>query len=154
MRFILNKTEVELPESRREDRLLWVLRDHFGLRGPKFGCGIGACGACSIHVGGKAERSCSLTVGDVEGEQVTTLEGLASGETLHPVQAAWIAENVPQCGYCQNGQIMTAAALLEEKPSVTSSEVEDAMSQVRCRCGTQNRVRRAMNRAGEEMKIS
>ena len=154
MRFILNKTEVELPESRRGDRLLWVLRDHFGLRGPKFGCGIGACGACSIHVGGKAERSCSLTVGDVEGEQVTTLEGLASGEKLHPVQAAWIAENVPQCGYCQNGQIMTAAALLEEKPSVTPSEIEGVMSQVRCRCGTQNRVQRAMNRAGEAMKTS
>ncbi len=154
MRFILNKTEVELPESRREDRLLWVLRDHFGVRGPKFGCGIGACGACSIHVAGKAERSCSLTVGDVEGEQVTTLEGLASGETLHPVQAAWIAENVPQCGYCQNGQIMTAAALLEEKPSVTASEIEGAMSQVRCRCGTQNRVLRAINRAGEALKTS
>lgn len=155
MRLTLNNMSVSVPDDWREHRLLWVLRDHFKLIGPKYGCGIGECGACSIHVDGDVQRSCSLTLEDVEGAEVTTLEGLRiSEDRLHPVQEAWIAENVPQCGYCQNGQIMTAAALLSTSNDAKESEIEAVMDTVRCRCGTQARIKKAITRAREAMKTS
>jgi len=149
MEFQLNGTPVSVPEAAGEDRLLWVLRDRLDVLGPKFGCGIGACGACTVHVDGRAERSCLLAVRDVAGRRVVTLEGLGAGHAdgLHPVQKAWLAERVPQCGYCQNGQIMTAAALLGEAPEAGPDLVAATMDGVLCRCGTQVRIRRAVARA-------
>jgi len=147
MKFELNHKIVEVPDSQNDYRLLWVLRDHFNLTGPKFGCGIGECGACSVHVNGDVQRSCSLTLKDVDGQQVITLEGLSTDEKLHPVQQAWINENVPQCGYCQNGQIMTAVAAIEQSPALSKTEIYDAMDGVRCRCGTQKRIKAAVDEA-------
>jgi isoquinoline 1-oxidoreductase alpha subunit len=123
--------------------LLWVIRDTVGLTGTKFGCGISACGACTVHVDGQAMRSCILPVSEVEGASVTTIEGLAAGGTLHRVQQAWIDLQVPQCGYCQSGMIMAVAALLHEKPHPTDDEVDEAITNI-CRCGTFARVRRAI----------
>jgi isoquinoline 1-oxidoreductase alpha subunit len=123
--------------------LLWVVRDLIGLTGTKFGCGISACGACTVHVDGRAMRSCILPVSEVEGTSVTTIEGLAAGGTLHRVQQAWIDHQVPQCGYCQSGMIMAVAALLSEKPHPTDAEVDEAITNI-CRCGTFARVRRAI----------
>jgi isoquinoline 1-oxidoreductase alpha subunit len=123
--------------------LLWVVRDLIGLTGTKFGCGISACGACTVHVDGRAMRSCILPVSEVEGTSVTTIEGLAAGGTLHRVQQAWIDHQVPQCGYCQSGMIMAVAALLSEKPHPTDDEVDEAITNI-CRCGTFARVRRAI----------
>ena len=125
--------------------LLWVLRDTLGMTGTKFGCGIAYCGACTVHVEGAATRSCSVPVSAVEGKSITTIEGL-SPDRNHRVQQAWIAEDVPQCGYCQSGMIMAAAALLREKPQPTDAEIDEAITNV-CRCGTYNRVRRAIKRA-------
>jgi aerobic-type carbon monoxide dehydrogenase small subunit (CoxS/CutS family) len=126
--------------------LLWVLRDTLGLRGTKFGCGRGICGACTVHVDGAAIRSCVTPVGSVARQRITTIEGLgASG--LHPLQQAWIEEDVPQCGYCQAGQIMMAASLLAVKPHPTDQDILDAMSNNLCRCGTYLRIRRAIRRA-------
>jgi len=129
--------------------LLWVLRDLLGLTGTKFGCGIGACWACTVHLDGAAMFSCQVPISTAAGHEVTTIEGLASGDTLHPVQQAWIAEDVPQCGYCQSGQIMSAAALLQEHPQPTDAEIDAAMAGNLCRCGTYNRIRRAIHRAGQ-----
>ena len=127
--------------------LLWVLRDFLGLTGTKYGCGIGVCGACTVHVDGRAVRSCSVVAGQVGGK-ITTIEGLSpTGD--HPVQQAWLAENVPQCGYCQPGQVMTAAALLAADPRPNEAAVDAAMSGVLCRCGTYQRIRRAIQRAAE-----
>ena len=128
-----------------ETPLLWILRDNLGLTGTKFGCGIAACGACTVHVGGAAERSCSLPLSYVEGRDVTTIEGLASDHN-HPVQAAWIAEDVPQCGYCQSGMIMAVAALLKEIPQPTDDDINAHITNI-CRCGTYNRIRKAIKRA-------
>jgi len=126
--------------------LLWVLREHLGLTGTKFGCGIAQCGACTVHVDGVAMRSCSVPVASVAGKNITTIEGLASADgKLHPVQAAWVAEDVPQCGYCQSGQIMAAAALLKEKPNPTDADI-NGITNI-CRCGTYIRIRRAIHRA-------
>jgi len=125
--------------------LLWVLRDTLGLTGTKFGCGIAYCGACTVHVGGAATRSCSVPVSSVEGQRITTIEGL-SPDRSHRVQHAWIAEDVPQCGYCQSGMIMAAAALLKEKPQPSDAEIDEAITNV-CRCGAYNRIRRAIKRA-------
>jgi isoquinoline 1-oxidoreductase subunit alpha len=127
--------------------LLWVLRDALALRGTKFGCGRGVCGACTVHVDGAAIRSCVTPIGSVARQRITTIEGLASDGRLHPVQAAWIAEDVPQCGYCQAGQIMMAASLLAVKPKPTDEEILDAMSNNLCRCGTYLRIRSAVRRA-------
>jgi isoquinoline 1-oxidoreductase subunit alpha len=127
--------------------LLWVLRDTLGLRGTKFGCGRGICGACTVHVDGAAMRSCVTPVGSVAHQRITTIEGLAPPGGLHPVQAAWIDEDVPQCGYCQAGQIMMAASLLAVQPDPTDAEIVDAMSNNLCRCGTYLRIRRAVRRA-------
>ena len=124
--------------------LLWAIRETLGLTGTKFGCGIAACGACTVHVNGKAERSCIMPVSSVEGAAVTTIEGLAAGGALTPVQQAWLDIQVPQCGYCQSGMIMAVSALLAEKPHATDADVDAAITNI-CRCGTFARIRRAIN---------
>jgi len=126
--------------------LLWVLRDLLGLTGTKFGCGVAACGACTVRVQGQAVRSCVLPVGSIAGKAVQTIEGLAVRGKPHPLQLAWIAEQVPQCGYCQSGMLMAAAALLEKKPKPTDADIDAAMTNI-CRCGTYQRVRIAIKRA-------
>ena len=129
--------------------LLWVLRDILGLTGTKYSCGIGQCGACTVHLDGQAVRSCTLPVSEAAGKKITTIEGLEA-EGLHPVQQAWLTENVPQCGYCQPGQIMTAAALLAQNPNPSDDEIDAAMSGNLCRCGTYQRIRRAIHRSAKE----
>ncbi|WP_219893969.1 (2Fe-2S)-binding protein [Aquisediminimonas profunda] len=124
--------------------LLWALREELGLTGTKFGCGIAACGACSVHVDGELVRSCSLPVGEVAGKSVTTIEGLGSNGTLSPLQQAWIDHQVPQCGYCQSGQIMAATALLKSTPQPTDAQIDEAMTNI-CRCGTYTRIRAAIH---------
>ena len=126
--------------------LLYILRNDLGLRGPRFGCGLGQCGACAVLIKGVATRSCITAVSRVK-DEVTTLEGLAPAGTLDPVQQAWIDEQVPQCGYCQNGQIMTAKALLTRNPNPTDAQIRDALNQTLCRCMTYYRVQRAIKRA-------
>ena len=130
--------------------LLWVLRERLGLTGTKFGCGIAQCGACTVHVDGEPRRSCVTPISEVAGKKVITIEGLTPGGD-HPLQVAWIREEVPQCGYCQSGQIMTAAALLRQRPNPTDQEIDQAMSGNVCRCGTYVRIRRAIHRAASEM---
>jgi aerobic-type carbon monoxide dehydrogenase small subunit (CoxS/CutS family) len=130
--------------------LLWVLRDHVGLTGTKYGCGIAACGACTVLVDGQPVRSCITPASSVSGKKITTIEGL-SPEHKHPVQQAWISEDVPQCGYCQSGQILSAVALLSAKPKPTDQDIDDAMSSVLCRCGTYVRIRRAIKKAAALM---
>jgi isoquinoline 1-oxidoreductase subunit alpha len=127
-----------------ETPLLWVLRENLGLTGSKFGCGVGACGACTVHLDGQPVRSCSVPVSVANGTKITTIEGLASGETLHAVQAAWIAQQVPQCGYCQSGMIMAVVALLATKPNPTDAEIDAHVSNI-CRCGTYPRIRNAIH---------
>jgi aerobic-type carbon monoxide dehydrogenase small subunit (CoxS/CutS family) len=134
---------VDVPEDMP---LLWVLRDVLDLKGPKFGCGIAQCGACTVHLDGEATRSCVLPIGSVAGHSVTTIEGL-SEDGSHPLQRAWEAVDVPQCGYCQAGQIMTAAALLARNPKPASAEIDAAMGDNLCRCGTYLRVREAIRKA-------
>ncbi|HJN51655.1 MAG: (2Fe-2S)-binding protein [Pseudomonadales bacterium] len=147
--FLLNGEPVDI-DVEEDTPLLWVLRDNIGLTGTKFGCGIGLCGACSVHLDGETVRSCQTPVGDVSGKQVTTIEGLTR-EDLHPVQQAWVEGNVPQCGYCQSGQIMSAAALLAENPDPSDADIDLAMSGNICRCGTYGRIRSAIHRAAELM---
>ncbi len=126
--------------------LLWVLRDTLGLTGTKFGCGMALCGSCTVHLDGEATRSCVTAVSYCEGKSVTTIEGLSANRT-HPLQQAWIEEDVPQCGYCQSGQIMSAAALLDQKPKPTDADIDAAMVGHLCRCGTYPRIRRAIHKA-------
>ena len=145
MQIIINGNAREL-DVEPDMPLLWALRDVAGVLGPKFGCGIAACGACTVFVDGQPVRSCVMPVGQVSGA-VTTIEGLAEAGTLHPVQQAWIDEQVPQCGYCQAGQIMSAVALLAEIPNPTDAEIDAAMSGNLCRCGTYPRIRAAIHRA-------
>jgi aerobic-type carbon monoxide dehydrogenase small subunit (CoxS/CutS family) len=128
--------------------LLWVLRDHLGMTGTKYGCGMALCGACTVHVDGVAMRSCVLPLRMLEGKAVTTIEGLSKDRT-HPVQRAWIELDVPQCGYCQSGQIMSAAALLRSNPRPSDAEIDAAMAGNICRCGTYLRIRKAIHRATE-----
>jgi isoquinoline 1-oxidoreductase alpha subunit len=130
--------------------LLWVLRDALHLNGTKFGCGIGQCGACTVHLDGVAQASCQIPAGAAAGKTVLTIEGLSS-DGNHPVQQAWITEQVPQCGYCQSGQIMRAAYLLSQKPKPTDADIDEVMSQNLCRCGTYQRIRRAIHRAAGEV---
>jgi len=125
--------------------LLWVLREELGLTGTKFGCGIAQCGACTVHIDGVAQRSCSVPVGAVDGKSITTIEGL-SPDSRHPVQIAWAAEDVPQCGYCQSGQIMAAAAFLKQHPNPTDADIDAGVTNL-CRCGTYPRIRKAIHRA-------
>jgi isoquinoline 1-oxidoreductase subunit alpha len=126
--------------------LLWVLRDTLGLTGTRYGCGIAQCGACTVHIDGVATRSCSVPVSTAEGAQITTIEGLSPNGGLHPVQTAWIAHDVPQCGYCQSGMIMAVAALLKEKPQPTDADIDAAITNI-CRCGTYARIRAAIHTA-------
>ena len=130
--------------------LLWVLRDHLDLTGTKYGCGVGLCGACTVQLDGAPARSCSLPVSAVGAKKITTIEGLARGDLLHRVQKAWIAEDVPQCGYCQSGQLMSAAALLATNHNPTDADIDAAMTNI-CRCGTYQRVRKAIKRAAREV---
>jgi aerobic-type carbon monoxide dehydrogenase small subunit (CoxS/CutS family) len=131
--------------------LLWVLRDHLDLTGTKYGCGIGQCGACTVMLDGNAVRSCQVLASRAAGKQVTTIEGLSSDRS-HPVQRAWLQEQVPQCGYCQSGQIMAAAVLLAANPTPTDGDIDDALSGNICRCGTYHRIRRAVHAASEIMR--
>lgn len=124
--------------------LLWTIRETLGLTGTKFGCGIGACGACTVHINGKAERSCTMPVSSAEGGSITTIEGLAAGGALNAVQQAWLDQQVPQCGYCQSGMIMAVSSLLAERPHATDDEIDEAITNI-CRCGTFARVRKAIH---------
>ena len=138
--------DVDVPEDMP---LLWVIRDVIGLTGTKYGCGVAECGACTVHIDGAAARSCITAVGDVAGE-VTTIEGLSPDGT-HPVQVAWLANNVPQCGYCQSGQMMQAAAFLKDTPKPTDADIDSAMEGNICRCGTYTRIRAAIKAAAEDI---
>ena len=136
--------QVDVPS---DTPLLWALRDHLKLHGTKYGCGIEQCGACTVHLNGRAVRSCGITVGEAEGKSVTTIEGL-SEDSSHPVKEAWIKLDVPQCGYCQTGMIMATAALLERNPKPSDRDIDRAISNI-CRCGTYNQVRAAIHRAAQ-----
>ncbi len=144
--------EVKINGERRElggdpaTPLLWAIRDALGLTGTKYGCGIGQCGACTVHVNGEATRSCVTQISDVAGAEITTIEGLST-EVLHPLQQAWLDHDVVQCGYCQSGQIMTAVELLAKNPSPTDGDIDEAMSGNICRCGAYSRIRRGIHQA-------
>ena len=139
-----------LVDVEEDTPLLWVIRDTVGLTGTKYGCGIQQCGACTVLIGKRPVRSCGITVGEVAGKEITTIEGL-SEDSKHPVQMAWVEEQVPQCGYCQSGQIMAAVSLLERKPNPTDQEIDRAMLNL-CRCGTYPRIRKAIHRASDLLK--
>jgi isoquinoline 1-oxidoreductase alpha subunit len=141
------RRSVDLPDN---VPLLWVLRDEIGLTGTKFGCGVAACGACTVHIDGEAVRSCQVALADVWGE-VTTIEGLGTPDDLAVIQQAWVDHQVAQCGYCQSGQIMNAAALLAQNPSPTDQDIDDAMQGNLCRCGTYPRIRAAIKDAAQRM---
>jgi aerobic-type carbon monoxide dehydrogenase small subunit (CoxS/CutS family) len=147
MKLNVNGREIDVVAA-ADTPLLWVLRDHLGMTGTKYGCGMALCGACTVHVDGMATRSCVLPLAAVEGKRIATIEGL-SADRSHPVQQAWLELDVPQCGYCQSGQIMSAVALLERSPTPTDEEIDVAMSGNICRCGTYPRIRKAINRAAE-----
>lgn len=144
-RLVVNGKQ-QVVEASAETPLLWVLRDDLGLTGTKFGCGQSLCGACTVHLDGAAVRSCQTTIKEADGHRVTTIEGLATKGALHPLQQAWASEEVPQCGYCQSGQLMAAAALLATTPRPTDADIDAAMDGILCRCGTYNRIRRAIHR--------
>ena len=146
--FILNGKAVA-ADADPQTPLLWIIRDHIGLTGTKYGCGAGLCGACTVHVDGRALRSCQTPLASVEGAKVVTIEGL-SGDASHPLQRAWVAEQVPQCGYCQSGQIMKAAELLARNPKPSRDEIIAHMDGNICRCGTYPRIVRAIQRAAKE----
>jgi isoquinoline 1-oxidoreductase alpha subunit len=150
MQLTVNGADHSLDDLEPEMPLLWALRDVLGIKGPKYGCGIAQCGACTVHIDGQAVRSCQVAVGDVWGP-VTTIEGLGTPDAPHAVQAAWIEAQVAQCGYCQSGQIMQAASLLAETPDPTDQEIDDAMSGNLCRCGTYPRIRAAIKAAAKSM---
>jgi isoquinoline 1-oxidoreductase alpha subunit len=145
----INGTSHTLENVLPDMPLLWTIRDLVGLTGTKYGCGIGQCGACTVHLDGVAIRSCSTPASDAEGKEITTIEGLSS-QGNHPVQQAWMETDVPQCGYCQTGQIMNAAAFLESNPNPTEEEINQAMAGNICRCGTYNRIREAIQLAAEK----
>jgi len=146
----INDTQREL-DVEADMPLLWALRDELGLIGTKFGCGIAQCGACTVQVNGVAMRSCVVRVSDINGQAVRTIEGLADGDRLHPLQQAWIEQDVAQCGYCQAGQIMSAAALLAQNPDPSDADIDAAMAGNYCRCGTYNRIRSAIHSASQQM---
>ncbi|MEO1331144.1 MAG: (2Fe-2S)-binding protein [Pseudomonadota bacterium] len=148
-RLTVNGAPVEI-DAPSETPLLIALREHLGLTGSKYGCGVARCGSCTVHVNGEATYACITQLGDVEDAEITTIEGL-SPDGDHPVQRAWVAEQVAQCGYCQSGQIMRAAALLDENPSPTRAEIVDAMSANLCRCGAYVRIVRAVERAAQDV---
>jgi isoquinoline 1-oxidoreductase alpha subunit len=146
----INGQRHELMDIEGETPLLWVLRDELGLTGTKYGCGIAECGACTVHLNGEAVRSCQVQISDADGATITTIEGL-SPDGSHPVQRAWIEQDVPQCGYCQSGQIMAAVALLKAKPDPTDADIDETVTNI-CRCGTYQRIRTAIHRAAELAK--
>lgn len=150
MKLTVNGTAHEL-DVEDDMPLLWVLRDELGIKGVKYGCGVAACGACTVHIDGVAVRSCQTLAGDVDGA-VTTIEGLGAPDSLHAVQAAWISHQVAQCGYCQSGQIMQAASLLADIPDPTDADIDDAMNGNLCRCGTYTRIRAAVKTAAQTLR--
>ena len=149
--FTINGKSVDV-NAEPDTPLLWVIREHLKLTGTKFGCGIAQCGACTVHIDGQPARSCSTQLQAVAGKSITTIEGLAPNGTAHPLQAAWIAEQVPQCGYCQSGQLMTAAALLQKNPKPTRDQIVQAMDGNICRCGTYSHIIKAVQRASRSME--
>ena len=151
VRLNVNGEEHVLEEVDASTPLLWVLRDHLGLTGTKFGCGGGYCGACTVHLNGAPIRSCTTPSSAVEGQAIATIESLAGDGALHPLQAAWIEHDVPQCGYCQAGQIMSAAALLERNSSPSDADIDAAMQGNLCRCGTYQRIRAAIHSASGQL---
>jgi isoquinoline 1-oxidoreductase subunit alpha len=161
VKLVVNGKAVDI-DADDDSPLLWALRDKLGLTGTKFGCGIAQCGACTVHIDGQARRSCVMPVGELAGKSITTIEGLAvpaarpghpsDAGALHAVQAAWLAENVPQCGYCQAGQIMSTVALLRANPAPTDADIDSVLSANLCRCGTYPRIRRAVHRAAEALR--
>ena len=144
-RLLINGQAQEVDDD-PDTPLLWVLRDTLGLTGTKYGCGIAQCGACTVHIGGVATRSCSVPVGSAEGAEITTIEGLSANGTLHKVQQAWIDNDVPQCGYCQSGMIMAVAALLKDNPKPSDADIDSTITNI-CRCGTYQQVREAIHAA-------
>ena len=151
MQFTVNGKPYEV-DVEDEMPLLWVLRDELDIKGPKYGCGIAQCGACTVHIDGMAVRSCSISAGQAQGRDVTTIEGLGAPDALHAVQAAWIEHQVAQCGYCQPGQIMSAASFLAMNPSPTDEQIDQAMSANLCRCGTYPRIRDAVRSAAAKLR--
>jgi isoquinoline 1-oxidoreductase subunit alpha len=146
----VNGTNRQIDDIDPTTPLLWALRDHLGMVGTKFGCGKGLCGACTVHLNGTAIRSCSTPVSAIEGQMITTIEGLAKDtENLHPIQEAWMEHDVPQCGYCQAGQMMNASALLAVNPKPSDQDIDNAMAGNICRCGTYKRIRKAIHTAAE-----
>lgn len=141
--------DVDAPDDMA---LLWVLRDKLGITGPKYGCGLDVCKACTCLVNGKAMSTCAVKIADVANKKVTTIEGLANGSTLHPVQQAWLDQATPQCGYCQSGQIMATVALLRQRPSPNAADIDAALSGNLCRCGTQQRIRASVQRAAQTLR--
>ena len=150
MKMVVNGSEHEVDVDPNMP-LLWVLRDELGVMGPKYGCGIAQCGACTVHVDGQAVRSCQVAIGDLVGD-VTTIEGLGSPDAMHAVQEAWVAGQVAQCGYCQGGQVMQAASLLAANPEPTDEDIDRAMSGNLCRCGTYPRIRAAVHAAAAKLQ--
>jgi isoquinoline 1-oxidoreductase alpha subunit len=148
MKLTINGQSVEV-QAAADTPLLWVLRDELGMTGTKFGCGLGLCGACTVHLGGEAVRSCQTPLSEAAGKAITTIEGLARGAQLHPVQQAWIEKDVVQCGYCQSGQVMTAVALLAKNAKPNNAQIDEAMAGNICRCGTYERIRDGVHRAAE-----
>ena len=151
MRLTVNGKDYDV-DVENDMPLLWVLRDELGITGPKYGCGIAYCGACTVHIDGAPVRSCSYPVEFAEGAEITTIEGLGTPDALHAVQAAWIEEQVAQCGYCQSGQIMTAAAFLETNPDPDDAAIDQAMAANLCRCGTYPRIRAAVKSAAAKLR--
>ena len=151
MRLTVNRTEYEV-DVEPEMPLLWVLRDELGITGTKYGCGIAQCGACTVHMDGMAVRSCQIPAEAADGAEIVTIEGLGTPEALHAVQQAWIEHQVAQCGYCQSGQIMQAASLLDMNPDPSDEEIDRVMSGNLCRCGTYPRIRAAVRTAGAKMR--
>ena len=147
VRFSINGRTVDV-DADPNTPLLWVIREQVGLTGTKYGCGVAQCGACTVHIDGAAVRSCAMPLSAVAGKQITTIEGLATGGTLHKVQKAWVDNDVPQCGYCQSGMIMAVAALLREKPRPTDADIDAAITNI-CRCGTFQQVREAIHAAAK-----
>ena len=143
IRFQLNNNPVDVDVD-PDTPLLWVVRDHFKLKGSKFGCGMGLCGACSMHMNGAAVRTCTLPVAAVQGASITTIEGLGTPDKLHPLQQAWVEHSVPQCGYCQSGQLMSASALLATNPNPSDADIDTAMNGNICRCGTYGKIKLAI----------
>ena len=155
MRLTVNGSEHDIPDAWREETLLSTLREHLGLVGARYGCGGGWCGACTVHVDGLAVHGCRVRTEQVEGRSVLTIEGLAAADgRLHPLQQAWIDERVPQCGYCQPGQIMQAAALLARSPRPSQAEITAAMAGNLCRCGTYDRIKKAIRRACDPLEAA